>query len=54
MTHLQRHMAWGEENAIQQLLDLPFVRDKCSSPSERGRQSGTPRAGRTFALAHEL
>ena len=40
MTHLQRHMAWGEESAIQQLLDLPFVRDKCSSPSERGMAIG--------------
>lgn len=36
MTHLRRHVARGEENAIQQLLDLSFVRGQMLKPREQG------------------
>lgn len=36
MTHLRRHVARGEENAIQQLLDLSFVRGQMLQPREQG------------------
>lgn len=42
MTHLQRHTARREENAIQQLLDLSFVWGEMLQPQQQGWQSGTP------------
>lgn len=54
MTHLQRHMAKREENAIQQLPDLSFVWGQMLKPPRAGvaiRHSQSQ--GKHFALAHE-
>lgn len=49
MSHLQEHMAGGEENATQQLLDLLLVPGtNAAAPVKRGGKQVLSEPGRTL------